>query len=98
VTLVGEALVGTQSVNVGVGNSFVASKIPLSGTATELGLAPTVAISALLWNNTTAAFTSYDYFPGAGWLTGEPSIAVAQGLLIQSGDAFQWSKTFTPAP
>jgi hypothetical protein len=100
VTMVGEALVGTQTVNVGVNNSFVASKIPLAGTATELGLAPAVSISALLWDNATGAFKSYDYFAGAGWIgaLGEPSLAVAQGLLIQSGEAFPWTKTFTPAP
>jgi hypothetical protein len=100
VTMVGEALIGTQTVDVGAGNSFVASKIPLAGTATELGLAPDTAISALLWDNATAAFKSYDYFPGGGWIgsLGEPSLAVAQGTLIQSGAAFQWTKSFTPAP
>jgi hypothetical protein len=100
VTMVGEALTGTQSVDVSAGNSFVASKIPIAGTATELGLAPATGISALLWDNATALFKSYDYFPGAGWIggLGEPSLAVAQGVLIQSGSAFQWTKTFTPAP
>lgn len=100
VTMVGEALVGTQTVAVGANNSFVASKIPLSGTATDLGLQPAGAISALTWNNTLSKFDSYDYFPGAGWIgsLGEPSFAVAQGFLVQSGEAFSWVKTFTPAP
>jgi hypothetical protein len=100
VTWVGEALVGTQTVNVISGNNFVGSKIPLAGTATDLGLAPANAISALLWDNATASFKSYDYFPGAGWIggLGEPSLAVAQGLLIQTSDAFAWTKTFTPTP
>jgi hypothetical protein len=100
VTWVGEALVGTQTVAVGAGNSFVASKIPLAGTATSLGLAPADSISALTWDNATSSFKSYDYFPGAGWIgsLGEPSFAVAQGFLIQSGAAFSWVKTFTPAP
>jgi|GEM_PF-1373087 len=98
-TWVGEALVGTQSVNVGANNSFVASKIPLAGTATELGLAPADSISALTWDNASSSFKSYDYFAGAGWIgsLGEPSFAVAQGFLVQSGAAFTWTKTFTPA-
>lgn len=100
VTWVGEALVGTQTVGIAAGNSFVASKIPLAGTATDLGLQPADAISALTWDNASGSFKSYDYFPGAGWIgsLGEPSFGVAQGFLVQSGGAFNWVKTFTPAP
>ncbi|HRI12010.1 MAG TPA: hypothetical protein PLX89_03305 [Verrucomicrobiota bacterium] len=99
VTLVGEALVGTQTVNVDpgtTGNAFVASKIPLAGTATFLGLAPANSISALVWNNASGSFTAFDYFGGVGWIGAEPSLAVAQGVLIQSTVAFPWTKTFNP--
>ncbi len=96
VTLVGEALTGTQTVAITKGNNFVASKIPLSGAAdTVLGLGID-GTSVLTWNG--MGYDSYDYVEGAGYLGGAPNIAVGQGFVVNATAPATWSKTFTPAP
>jgi hypothetical protein len=96
VTLVGEALTGTQTVAIKKGNNFVASKIPLSGAAdTVLGLGIDGS-SVLTWNGN--GYDSFDYVDGVGYLTGAPNIAVGQGIVVSATTDATWSKTFTPAP
>jgi hypothetical protein len=98
VTTVGEALVGTQTVTGPSGNSFVASKIPLSGKlGADLGLTVD-GVSASIWNG--SGYTTYDYLEGVGYIPEDPTIAVGQGLLVNTANAggYTWTKTFTPAP
>ncbi len=94
VTLVGEALIGTQATAVGAGNNFVASKIPLSGTFTDLGLAPSDGSTVSTWNG--SAYVTYDYVEGVGYIQPEPTVAVGQGLVVNALTPFTWTKTFTP--
>jgi hypothetical protein len=99
VTLVGEALIGTQSVPVIRGNNFVASKIPLGGTVTQLGLVPGDGDTVAKWAGTK--YTTYDYFAGTWLLDGvpaEPTVAVGEGVVLNSLAPFSWTLTFTPAP
>jgi hypothetical protein len=97
VTLVGEALVGTQTVTGVVGNNFVASKIPLAGTFTELGLSPGDGGTVNVWTGT--AYQTFDYVEGLGYVQQpEPTVAVGQGLVANALAPFTWTKTFTPAP
>lgn len=94
VTLVGEALIGTQATAVAAGNNFVASKIPLSGTFTELGLIPSDASTVATWTGT--GYTTYDYLDGVGYIQPEPTVAVGQGLVVNAVQPFTWTKTFNP--
>lgn len=96
VTTVGDALVGEQSKAIDLGNNFVGSKIPIAGTATELGLVPTDGTAVLTWTGT--GYQAYNVAIDEGnvvWLDGEPTFAVGQGFVIQPGTAFTWTKTFT---
>jgi hypothetical protein len=95
VTLVGEALIGTQSTPVAPGNNFVASKIPLSGTFTSLGLIPSDGATVSTWTGTT--YQTWDYVDGAGYIQQpEATVAVGQGLVVNALTAFTWTKSFTP--
>lgn len=94
VTLVGEALIGTQATAVTAGNNFVASKIPLSGTFTDLGLTPSDGSTVSTWNGTS--YVTYDYVEGVGYIQPEPTVAVGQGLVVNALTPFTWTKTFTP--
>jgi hypothetical protein len=97
VTLVGEALVGTQTVANTAGNNFVASKIPLSGDFVALGLEPSDGATVSTWTGT--GYVTYDYLEGVGYIqTPLPTVAVGQGLVVNALTPFTWSKTFTPAP
>jgi opacity protein-like surface antigen len=95
-TTVGDALVGTQTKVINVGNNFVASKVPIAGTATELGLEPTDGTTVLTWSGT--GYVAFDYLGGVGWPAGEPSFTVGQGFITQATTGFTWTKTFTVAP
>jgi ribosomal protein L2 len=97
VTLVGEALIGTQTVPIAVGNNFIASKIPIAGTFTELGLSPGDGGTVNTWTGT--GYQTYDYVDGVGYIQlPEPTVAVGQGLVANALTASTWTKTFTPAP
>jgi hypothetical protein len=97
VTTVGEALIGTQTVNSAVGNNFVASKIPLSGDFVALGLAPSDGATVSTW--TGSGYSTFDYVEGLGYVQSPlPTIGVGQGLVVNALTAFVWTKTFTPAP
>jgi hypothetical protein len=96
VTVVGEALVGTQTINATAGNNFVASKIPLQGTFTELGLTPSDGSTVSTWNG--SSYVTYDYVEGVGYIQPEPTVTVGQGLVVNALTAFVWTKSFTPAP
>ena len=93
VTTVGDALVGTQSTPVQTGNNFVGSKVPIAGTATELGLDAPDGSAVLTWTGT--GYTAYDTLGGGIWPSGEPSFTVGQGFVIQASAPFTWTKTFT---
>jgi len=94
VTSVGEALVGTQTISGAKGNNFVASKIPISGTFSQLGLSPGDGGTVSTWNG--AGYTTYDYVDGVGYIQTEPTVAVGQGLVVNALAPFTWTKTFTP--
>jgi hypothetical protein len=95
VTFVGDALVGTQTQPIITGNNFVASKIPISGTFSELGLGATDGDTVYTWNN---GFVANDYAvlvegqPGT-W-TPNPVIAVGQGVIMVAIAPNTWTKTF----
>jgi hypothetical protein len=91
-TFVGEALTGTQTKAINKGNNFVASKIPLAGTATDLGLTPGDGDTVLTWGG--KSYTAYDSLGGGVWPNGEPSFTVGQGFVVQAAAAFTWTKTF----
>lgn len=93
VITVGDALIGTQAKSISNGNNFVASIVPISGSATELGLTPPDGSSVLTWNGT--GYTSFDTIGDGIWPVGEPSFTVGQGFVLQSNGAFTWTKTFT---
>lgn len=93
VTTVGDALVGTQVVSLTGGNNFVGSKIPIAGTATELGLTPPDGSTVLTWNGST--YVAFDTLGDGVWPVAEPSFTVGQGFVVQSPSAFTWTKTFT---
>lgn len=97
VTTVGDALL-TGSTSIGVGNNFVASVVPIAGTATALGLEPTDGSTVLTWTNGAGGYVAYDSIGGGAWLGDEPSFTVGQGLVVQvpsNGTSFTWTKTFT---
>jgi hypothetical protein len=94
VTLVGEALIGSQSTPVAAGNNFVASKIPLSGNLTALGLIPSDGATVSTWTGTT--YATVDYVEGVGYIQPEPNVAVGQGLVVNALTPFTWTKSFTP--
>lgn len=93
VVTVGDALVGTQAKALAVGNNFVASLIPIAGTATELGLTPPDGSTVLTWTGT--GYTAFDTLGDGIWPTTEPSFTVGQGFVVQASSAFTWTKTFT---
>ncbi|MBX3732490.1 MAG: hypothetical protein KF791_07840 [Verrucomicrobiae bacterium] len=93
VTTVGDALIGTQATALVVGNNFVSSKIPIAGTATELGLTPPDGSTVLTWTGT--GYTAFDTLGDGIWPVGEPSFTVGQGFVVQTTEAFTWTKTFT---
>jgi len=93
VVTVGDALVGTQSKAVAAGNNFVASLIPIAGTATELGLTPPDGSTVLTWTGT--GYEAFDTIGDGVWPVGEPNFTVGQGFVLQSPSAFTWTKTFT---
>lgn len=98
VTTVGDALL-TGTTAIAAGNNFVASTVPIAGTATELGLQPTDGSSVLTWTGT--GYTAFDTLGGGVWLGDEPSFAVGQGFVVQvpaNGTPFTWTKTFTVTP
>ncbi|MFO1459008.1 MAG: hypothetical protein U1G08_06325 [Verrucomicrobiota bacterium] len=95
VITVGDALVGTQAQALIKGNNFVASIIPIGGTATDLGLQPPDGSTVLTWANGTGGYTAFDTLGDGIWPTGEPSFAVGQGFVVQAAGPFTWSKTFT---
>jgi hypothetical protein len=97
VTTVGDALL-TGSTPINAGNNFVASIVPIAGTATALGLEPTDGSTVLTWANGVGGYTAYDAIGGGAWLGDEPSFTVGQGLVVQvpaNGTDFTWTKTFT---
>ena len=100
VTLVGEVLTGLQEINIIKGNNFVASKIPQAGKLdTALGFTTLAADSTVFtWNSTAGSYIASDYLGGGVWGTDDgtaPTIAVGQGLVVQSAAAGKWSRTFT---
>jgi hypothetical protein len=92
VTTVGDALVGAQTTPIAIGNNFVGSKIPIDGTATDLGLQPPDGSTVLTWGAT--GYTAWDTLGGGVWPVGEPSFTVGQGFVVQASAAFSWDKTF----
>jgi len=94
VTFVGDALL-TQALPYARGNNFLASAIPLAGTATTLKLTPGNGDTVLLWNNSKAAYDSYPYDSEAGYIEGEPNLTVGQGLVLQALASGSWSNTYT---
>jgi hypothetical protein len=99
-TAVGDALVGTQTVPIALNNNFVASKVPIAGTATELGLEPPDTDTVLTWNVSSQGYVSFSPLGGGAWGGDEPSFAVGEGLIVQNlvASYTAWTKTFTPAP
>lgn len=96
VTVVGDAVTGTQNNPIGANNNFVASIIPIGGkVTTDLGLTPTDGTTLATWNG--SGYVTIDWLGGptdGSWVEGEPSLAVGQGAVVNALTPFTWTKTF----
>ena len=94
ITLVGEVLTGKQDIALVKGFNFVASKIPQAGKIdTDLGFKALDNDAVFQWNG--KAYVESDYVDGVGYLPSSPSLAVGEGVVVNSGAANKWSRTFT---
>ena len=94
ITLVGEVLTGQQDIALVKGNNFVASKIPQTGAIdTALGFAPLDNDAVFQWNG--KAYVESDYVLGVGFIPSTPSLAVGEGVVVQTSKASTWSRNFT---
>jgi hypothetical protein len=94
ITLVGEVLTGQQDISLVKGFNFVASKIPQAGKIdSDLGFTALDSDAVFQWNG--KAYVESDYIAGVGYLPSSPSLAVGEGVVVQSGAANKWSRNFT---
>jgi hypothetical protein len=98
VTLVGEVTQGQLNISLIKGNNFVASKVPQAGVIdTDLGYTPKADDSVYTWNGN--GYNAYNNLDGttSGWDSASgfgPSLAVGQGVIIQSSAAATWGRNF----
>jgi len=94
ITLVGEVLTGAQSISLSKGFNFVASKIPQAGKIdADLGFKALDNDAVFQWNG--KSYVESDYVDGVGYIPSSPSLAVGEGVVIATGAANTWSRTFT---
>lgn len=94
ITLVGEVLTGQQDISLVKGFNFVASKIPQAGKIdSDLGFTALDSDAVFQWNG--KAYVESDYIDGVGYLPSSPSLAVGEGVVVQSTAVNKWSRNFT---
>ncbi len=94
ITLVGEVLTGQQDITLSKGNNFVASKIPQAGKIdSDLGYSPADNDAVFQWSG--KSYVESDFLLGVGFIPSSPSLAVGEGVVIQTAAAGKWSRNFT---
>lgn len=98
ITFVGEVPQGTNlTVNIPAGFSLISSIVPQAGKLeTDLKFPAAVNDKAYVFDNTAQSYTVFTRRAGGVWTggTGEPSLAVAQGMFYQAAAAGKWTRSF----
>jgi len=99
ITFVGEVPQGTNlTVNIAAGFSLIGSIVPqVGGLETVLGFPAANGDKAYLFDNTAQTYTTYTRRGVGVWTggSGEPSLAVAQGIFYQAAAATTWTRSFS---
>lgn len=94
VTFVGEVPTGNLQNTLPAGFSVKSSIVPQSGlVSTDLGLPVSVGDTVYKFNSVQNA---YESFPFLGvWVSGEPTVAVAEGFFFNAQAAGSWNRSFS---
>lgn len=98
ITFVGEVPQGTNlTVAIPAGFSLISSIVPQAGKLeTDLKFPAAVNDKAYLFDSGTQNYTIFTRRAGGAWTggTGEPALAVAQGMFYQAVAATTWTRSF----
>lgn len=95
-TLVGQVIQGTNSVPLVQGLQIVSSIPPIAGgIQTTLGYTPTVGDRVYQWSALAQGYAGSHRFTGSSWIGGEPSLAIGEGVFLQSATTTNWVQAFT---
>jgi hypothetical protein len=94
VTLVGNVLVGTNTIPVPAGINVFAPTVPVAGTLDGTNSFP-IANNNLVqvWNGT--GYTGYTYTSSTGWSPSSPQLTVGQAVFINVKKATNWTQVLT---
>jgi hypothetical protein len=96
VTMIGEVMQGSLTVDIPAGFSIKGFPIPMAGTTSQLQFPPAVNnITVYVWNAASQAYQVYLYTAALGWTPTAPPIDVGQGIFVRAPIHTFWTRTFS---
>jgi hypothetical protein len=98
ITWVGEVMQGQLATAIPQNYSIRSSKVPQSGTLTQLAFpTPNDFDTLYKWNTSSQAYDIFTYFFGSwsGPTPGEPSIGVGESFFYSANAPLNWTRTFS---
>jgi hypothetical protein len=97
-TFVGEVLQGNLTNPLPLGYQMVGNMVPDSGVLNTVGLVPPNGSSVLKFDSslgTVGDWVTYNKTIFGTWPSGEPTIDVAESIMVRAASAFNWVRNFT---
>jgi len=95
ITWVGDVLQGNLTNSIPLNYSIRSSKVPQTGSLTQLAFpTPNEFDTLYKWNKTIQNYDNYVYFFGS-WSPSEPSVEVGESFFYSGNGALTWTRNFS---